>query len=66
MGFVTINGKNRLAVFGGLNGENMFDSVEVYNTQTEKWETSNFKISEAKFGFSFMTFKLGDILSKLQ
>ena len=66
MGIVTINGKDRLAVFGGHNGENRLDSVELYNPQTEKWEMADFKLSESKSAFSFLTVKLGDILSKLQ
>ena len=66
MGFVTMNGIDRLAAFGGYDGRNYLDSVELYNSQTEKWETSDFKLSKAKSGFSFLTVKLGDILSKLQ
>ena len=42
-----------------------FDSVEFYNTHTEKWEMTDFRLSEAKFGFGFLTIKPGDILSKL-
>ena len=66
IGVVTINRENKLAVYGGYDGGKMLDSVELYNTQTEKWETSNFKLSEQKSHFSFFTVKLGDILSKLQ
>ena len=66
MGVVTINGKDRLAVFGGNDGGNYLDSVELYNTQTEKWEMADFKLSEAKSHFSNLTVKLGDILSNLQ
>ena len=65
MGFVTINGKDRLAVFGGHDGRSRLDSVELYNTLTEKWETSDFTLSEVKSAFSFLTVKLGDILSNL-
>ena len=66
MGVVTINGEDRLAVFGGRDGGNDLNSVELYNTQTEIWEMADFKLSEAKSSFSFLTVKLGDILSKLQ
>ena len=65
MGVVTINGKDRLAVFGGHDGRTRLDSVEFYNIKTEKWETSAFKLSEAKSYFGFLTVKLGDILSQL-
>ena len=44
MGVVTINGEERLAVFGGSDGNNDLDSVELYNTQTEKWETTDIKL----------------------
>ena len=65
IGVVTINGKDRLAVFGGYNGRKNLDSVELYNTQTEKWEISDFKLSEAKSAFSFLTVKLGDVIPNL-
>ena len=66
MGVITINGKDRLVVFGGYYGGKMLDSVEFYNTKTEKWEMADFKLSEPKVGFGFLTVKLGDILSNLQ
>ena len=65
MGVVTINGENRFAVFGGHNGGKVLDSVELYNTETEKWELTDFKLSEPKSHFSFLIVKLGDILAKL-
>ena len=65
MGVVTINGRDRLAVCGGYDGGKKLDSVELYNTKTEKWETAAFKLSEAKSYFGFLTVKLGDILSQL-
>ena len=48
MGIITINEKDRLAAFGGYDGTNTLRSVELYNTQTGKWETSDFKLSRAK------------------
>ena len=66
MGVVTVNDEDRVAVFGGRYGENRFDSVELYNTQNEKWEMANFKLRKAKSSFSFLTVKLGDILSNLK
>ena len=65
MGVVTFNGEDRIAVFGGHDRGNAVDSVELYNTQTEKWEMADFKLREPKFGFGFLTIKLGDILSQL-
>ena len=66
MGVVTINDENKLAVFGGFDGRTRLDSVELYNTESEKWEMTDLKLSEAKFGFGFLTVKLGDIISNLQ
>ena len=63
MGVVTINGENKLAVFGGHDGRTRLDSVELYNTKTEKWETSDFKLSKVRSGFSCLTVKFGDIIS---
>ena len=66
MGVVTINGIDRLAAFGGYDGRNEHDSVELYNTKTEKWEMTDLKLSKAKECFNFLTVNLGDILSNLQ
>ena len=63
IGIITVNGEDRLAVVGGSDGRTQLDSVELYNTQTEKWEMTDFKLSEAKCGFGFLTIKLGDIFS---
>ena len=65
MGVATINGKDRLAVFGGEDRETVLDSVELYDTETEKWEIANFKLSKANSIFSFLTVKVEDIISHL-
>ena len=65
MSIVNINGKDRIAVFGGYDGRTWHDSVEFYNTETEKWETTDLKLNEAKCSFGFLTIKLGDILCQL-
>ena len=69
MGIVTINGINRLIVFGGRNELSpkvyVHDNVELYNTETEKWETTSIKLKEPKYDFGFLTIKLWDIISKL-
>ena len=66
MGMLTINGEDRLAVFGGIDGSNWLDTVELYNPKTEQWETSDIKLSEQKYYFGFLSAKLSDILSELQ
>ena len=68
MGVFTINGEDRLAVFGGLESlgrGNDLDSVELYNTQTETWENSDIRLNEPKMACGNLTIKLGDIMSKL-
>ena len=65
IGIITLNGEDRLAVVGGSDGRTQLDSVELYNTQTEKWEMSDLKLSEPKLGSSFIAIKLGDILCQL-
>ena len=65
MSIVNINGKDRIAVFGGYDGRTWHDSVEFYNTETEKWETTDLKLNEAKCSFGFLKIKLGDILCQL-
>ena len=65
MGVITINGDERIAVFGGYDGRNELDSVELYNTETEIWETADFKLREARSSFGFLKIQLGDIISQL-
>ena len=63
IGVLTIKGEDRLAVF------RRYDSlycIESYNSQTEKWETSDTQLSETKHCFGFLTVKLSDIISILQ
>jgi len=67
MGVLTIKGEDRLAVFGGKDGPlNVLDSVETYNSQTGKWETSNIKLNNPKYILGFLTVKLSNIISELQ
>ena len=67
IGVFTINGKDRLAVFGGYDGINgrYLDSIEFYNPVTEKWELSDIKLNEPKHCVGFLTAKLSDLISKL-
>ena len=66
MGVITINGEDKLAVLGGSDGRTKLDSVEVYNTKTQKWETTDLKLSDPKDNFGFLTVNLGDIISNLK
>ena len=65
---VTINNEDRLIVFGGkeffdptdFSNKNV-DSVEVYNTETEKWETTGMKLKNKNAEFGFLTVNLAQI-----
>ena len=66
MGIVTINGEERLAVFGGSKSwQTMLDCVEVYDTKTRKWENTDIKLRVPKEGFGYLNVKRKDIISKL-
>ena len=62
MGVLTINGEERLAVFGGYDGRKYLDSVEIYNRRTEKWETTEIKLNKLKSDFGFLSVNLGQVL----
>ena len=65
MGVVTINGEDKLAVFGGeFDGSRRLDNVEIFNNQTEKWETTGIKLKDTKYDFGFLTVKLKDVIDK--
>ena len=64
IGVVTINGEDRVAVFGGRsNEENCLDSIELYNGKTAMWEKTEIKLNEPKVLFGFLTLKLSDVIS---
>ena len=65
IGVVNINGKERVAIFGGsYEFCHNLDSVELYNTETGKWEKTDIKLNEPKIDFGFLTVRLSDIISK--
>ena len=66
IGVLTIKGEDRLAVFGGFYGRTILDRIETYNHQTERWETSDIKLSEQKAHFGFLSVKLSNVLSELK
>ena len=65
MGVITINGEDTLAVFGGYDGRTWLNSVELYNTQTEKWVLTVIKLNKPNDHFGFLTVKLSDAISAL-
>ena len=60
IGILNIEGMERVVVFGGVYHDSEWiylKSVEMYNVETQKWELTNIKLSEAKDDFGFMTIK---------
>ena len=58
IGVVTVNGEDRVAVFGGAVGKGeIANHVELYNHETKNWETSNIRLKENNYGFGFLTVK---------
>ena len=65
MGVITINGEDKIAVIGGYDGTFKLDSVEFYNTQTQKWEMTDIKLNEPTHRFGFLSVKLSDMILHL-
>ena len=55
IGIINLNGKESLVVFGGTQGYGgIYDSIELYNTKTKKWELYKdleLNVPRTKFGF---------------
>ena len=75
MDVLKINGEDRLAVFGGLHRDwildpitpkEYLDTIELYNSQTNKWETTNKTFNGEQHGFGFLKIKLSDIIPELR
>ena len=64
IGVVAINGEDRLAVVGGYDGKKRLDSIEIYNSKTEKWEKADTRLNDRLCNFGFLSVKLSDIISK--
>ena len=65
IGILTVNDEDRVAVFGGRNFQNAsLDSVETFNTKTQKWEMSDIKLDQGRYGFGFLSVK-HEYLSKI-
>ena len=74
MDVFNINGEDRLAVFGGLHFQRdqnriipeYLDTIELYNSQTNKWEPTNKTFNGKQRGFGFLKIKLSDIIPELR
>ena len=66
MDIVSINGEDRLAVYGGNRSwHTSLDCVEVYNTTTGKWEYTDIKLKITNAFFGYLNVKLENIISKV-
>ena len=65
MGILTVDGEDKLVTYGGENN-GYINTVEIYNTQTEEWETTDIKLKVPRAVFGFLTVKLDTIIPGLQ
>ena len=62
IGILTLDGKDQIAIFGGWDETgDEFDSVEVYDQETQKWTMTDIKLTQAKGSFGFLTIKRDDL-----
>ena len=72
MDIIKINGEDKLVVFGGYDRSLQpyktieLKSIEIYNSQTNKWETTNKTFNGKKSGYDFLKVKLSDIIPELR
>ena len=72
MDVIKINGEDRLAMFGAILEPtdslmlNYLDRIELYNSQTNKWETSDKTFNGKQRGFDFLKIKLSEIIPELR
>ena len=68
IGTITVQGEDRVAVFGGMTGSTSLiglGNLELYNAKTDLWELSKIKLKENYDEVTCVTVKLGEILSKI-
>ena len=69
-----IDGEDRIAVFSGLHGlrdqnriiPEYLDTIELYNSHTNKWEPTNKTFNGKQRGYGFLKIKLSDIIPELR
>ena len=62
IGVITINGEDKLAVFGGYSRGRFLNSIELYDAETGQWEISDLKLNQARHGFGFLNVKLDELI----
>ena len=69
IGTITVQGEDRVAVFGGTSRNNgswiSLDNLELCNPQTDVWDLSKIKLKENYQEVTCVSVKLGEILSKI-
>ena len=60
-GLITVDGEDRLTVFGGTGGSSYFDSIEIFNPQTNTWDMMSETLTGPRYLFGYLTIKEGDI-----
>ena len=63
MGIMTFNNEEKVIAFGGWDGSNRLDSIEVYHEDTQTWNLLEKKLSEHKNAFGYLTVRENDIIS---
>ena len=62
MAFLYLEGKRRILVFGGKSSEfenpELFDSIEIWNDESNQWEMSNMKLKQKNSNFGFLSMPL--------
>ena len=58
IGILTIDDEDRVAVFGGYDGTDVINCVEIFNQEKQQWEIPNFKLMKPRSQFGFITVKL--------
>ena len=70
IGDISINGQERLAVFGGrsnnTSSSSYYRSIEVYDPETQKWKRNNsIKLDKPRYICRFLNVKLADIYQSI-
>ena len=70
IGHVTIDGKDKLVVFGGTDrgGDNAkaLDEIEIYDNETDQWQLSTIRLDKGVKNIECLNIKLGEILESLK
>ena len=55
LGMVHIDGQLRLAAFGGKDFDGVTDTIELFDDDTETWSLSEYKLSQKKMAFGYLS-----------